>query len=357
MEHKSRPRPRNLGKVSRSFLERVVLENLGAKSGRVLIGPGVGHDNAVIAVGKGRRMILTADPLSIIPSMGMETSAWLSVHLIASDFATSGLSPQFASFTLNLPDDLEEGDAGSYLKAVSRECRELGVAIVAGHTGSYPGAGFTVVGGGTMFGLCRVGEYVDTSMARPGDAILMTKGAAIEATAALACSFLRFTEDRIGKELTSRAMELVKECSTVRDSLTAAKVGLGSAGVTSMHDATEGGVLGGLEEMAAASSKAFTVDTGRIHVPPECEAVCGVYSIDPLTSLSEGTLLITCDSERVEELRKKLGRNGIGAYHIGRVDVGSGLWVSRDGRPSRRIKPQSDGYWRAYMGGVERGID
>lgn len=343
------------GKLDAAAMERTVYRHLGAVSRAVVAGPARGLDNAVISLGGPRRMILTTDPVSIVPAVGMGLSAWMSVHLIASDYTTSGLKPEFATFNFNFPPALAPRDRDEYLAAVGDECRSLGVAVVAGHTGSYPGGGFTVVGGGSMFGFCERGDYVLPSMARAGDAIVMTKGAAIEATASLATSFPRFTEARVGRRALRRAQRMARKCSTVADALAAKTVGLGKGGVTSMHDATEGGVLGGLEEMASASGKAFVVDTRRIRVPAECEAVCGAHGIDPLTALSEGTLLITCDRGRSEELVRRLRRNEVGAFEIGSVRKGKGLMAVRRGSSPKKISAGADGYWRAYLRGVRLG--
>jgi hydrogenase maturation factor len=337
-------------------MERVVYRSLGSASARVVTGPGIGLDNAVLAIDHDTRMLITADPVSIIPQVGVRESAWLSVHLIASDYATSGHSPEFATFTYNMPQEMRTEEVEAYLRAIGNECNKLGVSVVAGHTGSYPGGGYTVVGGGTMFGFCRVGEFIDPTMARPGDAVLMTKGAAIEATALLAHSFPKHVEHLTGRTLARRARDLLHSCSTVKDALKASSLGLGREGVTSMHDATEGGILGGLEEMARTSRKAFHVEIERVHVPAECIAVCGAFGIDPLSTVSEGSLLLTCNPSKTEELRRRLRRNAVPVFEIGTVKGGRGLWVSRGGRRPRRGRPSLDRYWSAYDAGLRRGL-
>jgi hydrogenase maturation factor len=207
-----------------------------------------------------------------------------------------------------------------------------------------------------MFGFGRRGGYVDPSMAKPGDTILMTKQAGIEATASLALSFPRQVESKVGHDRASRARRLVKSCSTVADALTAARIGLGRDGITSMHDATEGGVLGGLDEMASASGTAFHVDERKIYVSEEVGAVCGAFGLDPLGSLSEGTLLVTCNPERLEDLRQEFYGSGIPIRKVGSVRDGAGLWVTRgSGRP-KRIKPKADGYWAAYNDAMGAGL-
>ncbi len=345
------------GKLDSRTLERVVYTHLGASSRRVILGPGKGLDNAAISAGGRRVLILTTDPVSVIPGLGFRLSAWLSVHLIASDFTTSGLSPEFASFDFNLPLVMTAADQEAYLKAIGSTCKELGVAIVAGHTGSYPGAGFTVVGGGTMFGFGKKGGYVDPTMAREGDAVVMTKGVAIEAVASLANSFPKRTSRMVGRELAARAKALVTSCSTVKDALAAATIGLGEEGVTSMHDATEGGILGGLDEMAAASGHSIVVDKERILMSRETSAVCAAFGIDPLASLSEGTLLLTVARGRADELTDRLRKEGIPAAAVGTVGRGAGLWIrGRDGR-LRRARPTTDPYWEAYAAAVKSGFD
>ncbi len=110
------------GKVPREFLESVVFANLGARRSSVLVRPGHGLDNAVISLGGKKVLLVTSDPLSVIPSIGMDESAWLSVHLIASDLATSGVSPQFAMLDLNLPPEMGLASVGAYLKAIGGVC-------------------------------------------------------------------------------------------------------------------------------------------------------------------------------------------------------------------------------------------
>ncbi len=344
------------GKPDPSFMKRVVFKHLGAANQSVIVGPRLGHDNAVLRLDEERVLVVTSDPISIIPTIGMAKSAWLSVHLIASDFTTSGSKPQFANFDYDLPQGLDTSDLEEYLTAVDRECKRLGIAIVGGHTGSYPGSGFTVIGGGTFFGVVKKDEYLTPAMARDRDAVLITKGAAIEATAVLANAFPHTVEKNLGKKVAEKARSYLFQCSTVVDAIAAASIGIKDDGVTSMHDATEGGVLGGLRELATASGRTFTVDTSRIFVSEETIKVCSLFEIDPLKTLSEGTLILTCRPERADEIRRGLRREGIQSFDVGRVGghPGTGLWL-RSGKasPRRFSRAGRDQYWDAYARGIE----
>jgi hydrogenase maturation factor len=282
----------------------------------------------------------------------MRLSAWLSVHLVASDVVTSGVAPQFAAFSLNLPEELDESQKSEYVASLGDSCEKLGISIVSGHTGTYPGSSFTIVGGGTMFAFTRAGEYVHPGMAKVGDRVLMTKGAAVEAAASLAWAFPKTTRERVGNKVAELGLRLLDSCTVVRDATVARSIGLGKEGVTTMHDATEGGVLGGLAEMAGAASKAFVVDPASIMVSEEANAICGAYGIDPLTSLSEGTLLVTCAPPRVDDLKARFSFSGIPVAEIGVVKEGVGVWLFRRGGSPQRLRPTPDGYWQAYRSGT-----
>ncbi len=342
---------RHGGKERNEFMEDVVYASLGRKSGRVVVGPGRGLDNAVVSAGEGRVMVVTADPVSAVPAFGMRLSAWMSVHLVASDFTASGVDPQFAALAFNFPPSMTSAQREEYVRATGDECDSLGIAIVAGHTGSYPGGGFTVIGSGVMFGIAPKDGYVTPSMAREGDVILMTKSAGIEATATLALSFPGSLGRKLGSALARRAGELAKLCTTVEDARAARRVGLGGGAVSSMHDATEGGILGALDEMSQASGKAFQVEAERIPVTEEARAVCGAFGLDPLRTMGEGALLITCAGEKVQQLKRLTG-----ATELGRVKRGAGLWLAGGGRPPRAFRPGRDRFWAAYDRGSGLGL-
>ena len=343
------------GKEGRRFMERVVYPSLGRASRKVKVGPARGLDNGVVSLGNGRVMIVTVDPVSAIPAFGMKLSARLSVHLIASDLAASGVDPELAVFSFNFPPSMTPSEKAEYVRSVGAECERLGVAIVAGHTGTYPGGGYTVIGSGTMLGFAPEGGYLTPSMAREGDSVVMTKHAAIEATGSLALSFPEFVERNVGGRLARKAKSVLRLCSTVEEARAARRVGLGSA-ITSMHDATEGGVLGALEEMAGASRKAFEVAAPEIPVTPEAAAVCSAFGLDPLATMGEGALLLTCRHGKTGALTRALSRAGTEAREIGRVKEGAGLTVvDGGGRPSR-YRGGRDPYWSAYESAVRRGL-
>src|SRR5439155_25431603 len=153
-----------LGKLSPAAFERLIAPHLGATRAEVLVGPGVGGDCAVIRLGAGRVMTLTTDPLSMIPCLGPAASARLACHLLASDLWTSGIPPAYVAVDLNLPPAMSDDDLGAYWQAMSDEWARLEVAVVAGHTGRYPGGGGSVIGGATLIGVGDEGRYLAPAM-------------------------------------------------------------------------------------------------------------------------------------------------------------------------------------------------
>lgn len=338
------------GKVSSEFFEKVIYPHLGAKRNEILVGPSVGVDNCVINVGGGQVLVATTDPLSYISELGAEDSAWLSVHSIASDISTSGFHPQYGIFDLNLPESFTSQEFERYWSALSRECEKLGIAIVGGHTGRFVGIDSTIIGSGTMFSLGSSRAYLSPTSAMLGHSVIITKGAAIETTGVLSRVFPHKIKDKIGERALKSAQAYFRKISVVEDAFTAIKVGIKEAGVSAMHDATEGGVLSGLYEIAKASLLGIHVEIEKIPVSPETKDICDLFKIDPFTSLSEGTLVFSCDPTRADDAIVLLGEKGIKAAIVGQlVAPEEGMnFIDRNGKVTSMAHPATDPYWAAY---------
>ncbi len=298
-------------------------------------------------------MIASMDPISLIPEIGPEKSAKLSVHGTASDVATSGVPPRFAMFDLNLPPSITDRTLARYWGSVHRTCRDLGISIVGGHTGRFPGCDYTVIGGALMWCFCANDKYVSSIMAKSGDDLILTKSAAIEAAAVLATSFPNTIENKLGSAILNRSRQLLDQTSTVKDSVTAASAGIRYMGVTAMHDVTEGGVVSGILDLANASGLKATVEEESLPVFEEVRQVCDVFHLDPLKSLGQGCLAIACRPDTTHTILKRLRRSGICAGPVGTLREKTGHSVIRkNGRESRLTYPRVDPYWNVYWKSV-----
>jgi hydrogenase maturation factor len=356
-----------LGKLPPAAFERIVAPHLGAARPEVLVGPRVGGDCAVVKLSAGRVMALTTDPLSLIPCLGLAASARLACHLLASDLWTSGIPPAYATVDFNLPPHMGDEEFATYWEAMSDEWARLDVAVVAGHTGRYPGCDYSVIGAATLVGVGDEGRYLSPAMAAPGDRVIVTKGCAVEATAVAAhliptrltaaLETLGMTRPEAEAAL-ARARASLAQVSVVADCRAALRVGVRDRGVSALHDATEGGVLGGLLELAKASGNDLRVDAACIPLGAEARAASEAWGgIDPLWTLSEGSLIAAVRPASSAVVLAALADEGIPAAEVGEVMAGRGrLWLTESGGSVRTIDvPEPDPYWPAYQRAVGEG--
>jgi hydrogenase maturation factor len=345
-----------LGKPSPKFMEEVIFGRLGAHRSELLHGPKLGVDNAIIRAGEGRVAVCTTDPISLIPALGPDNSAWLSVNLLASDVTTSGFHPGFAVFDLNLPPKLEDSLLEAYWSGIDKACKELGVAIAGGHTGRFVGCDYTIMGGGFMLAFGSEDKYLTSNMAQPNDVLLLTKGAAIVTTGILAHSFPNKIEQRFGGKFLRKAQSYLRRSSTVNDALTAVSVGVREEGVTAMHDVTEGGVLGGMYELVSASGKGARIEKSAIRVAEETREICKLFDIKPLNALGEGSLIISVRPNKSESVQSTLEKTGIECFRVGEIlEPRNGIVMLEETGEVRIGYPERDTYWGAYWRAVERG--
>ncbi len=339
----------DVGKVSPDIFDQVILRQLGRRRREVLVGPQNGVDVGVVDLGHRQVMVTTTDPVFVVPAYGWERSAWFAVHILASDAVTSGLPPQYITMDLNLPLSMDRAAFETFWTVVHRECRAIGMAIISGHTGRYEGCGYPMVGGATVICTGPSDRYVTPRMARDGDAVIVTKGAAVEAAGLFAVTFPDRIAARYGRQFARRAQDIFWQMSVVKDALTAVEVGVRDDGVTSMHDATECGVWGGLYEVAHASRVGMVIDKDAIIVQESIRKVCALFDIDPYCSISEGTLIITCRPHKAQAVIRRLARNRIPATIVGEV-VGKSrkILVREGGRCHSLEHPRVDPFWQAF---------
>jgi len=346
-----------IGKVNRGLFERVIFPNLGAEDASVIVGPQFGVDFGVVRVGD-YDLIFEVDPVYVVPEYGWEKSAWFAVHILASDVAVSGVPPRYLFIDLNLPLRMTDEELERLWRAIHNECRRLGITIVAGHTGRYGGIDYPMIGGAVMVGVTKRDHFVTPAMARPGDVVIMTKGAAVETAGILASMFPEVLERRYGKEFARRAQEIFWLQSAVDDALTLAQLGLRD-GVTAMHDATEYGVWGALNDVAEASGVSIRVFREKLFVRDDVMKVLEAFSgltgikVDPFASISEGTLIAAVRRGLEDRALELLRSRGIEAAVIGEVVEGKGVYLVDDGSERLIRQPEQDPFWPLFFRALE----
>jgi len=294
-----------LGKLSFDILERLLEKYPGVPDERLIVGPKVGEDAAIIDFSD-RYLVAKTDPITF----AMDEIGWYAVHINANDVAIRGAKPRWFQSAILLPDGgATEGLAEEIFSQISRACRELGVTIVGGHTEITYALDRPIVVG-SMLGEVEKGKLVTTSGAKPGDDILLTKG---------------YDEDFI-----RRCMDYLTEpgISVVKDALLA-----NHFHIHAMHDPTEGGLATGLYEMARASGVGMFIYGDEIDLLPDSKTLCAEFGLIPLGTITSGSLILAADPENGQRVLEAYANSGIKASVIGRVEEKSfGMKILKDGR-------------------------
>ena len=326
-----------LGKVDAETFERLIAPRLGADRDDVTIGPQAGVDFGVFEVG-GQAVVTATDPLSFLPALGHERAGRLALDIVLTDVAVSGVPPSHVTLGLTLPQSFGEETFAGVWRGIDAHARDLGVAVVSGHTGYYPGVESSWVGAATAMGVGDPDDIVRPDGARPGDILVVSTGPAAEVTGLFAALFPDDLD--LPAEMIATARERVDDIAGVADALAAHDAGR----VTAMHDATEGGVVGGLAEMADGAGVRVDLDTAATPVADGVEPVCNAVGVDPWRVTSCGTLLTAVDADDAAAVVDALRDRGTPAAVAGRVREGSGLYV--DGEAT--APPEVDESWAAF---------
>jgi hydrogenase expression/formation protein HypE len=343
-----------IGKISPDVFEKLILPRLGARNDKILVGPQNGVDVGIVEIGD-KAVSFTCDPVFIVPEYGWERAAWFAIHIIASDSVTGGLKPSFLAIDLNLPMEMTREQLETVWKIMHSECVKLDISVITGHTGRYENCHYPMVGGATMVGIGSKDEYVTPKLARAGDKIIITKGPAIEATGIFATMFPALIEREFGKDFNKKAQQIFYKMSVVDDAMTAVGIGVRDNGVTAMHDATECGIWGGLYEIAQAANLGVTVEMEKIVVEDCVTEICKYFGIDPYSSISEGTLIISCREHKSQAILDALYVKGIKASVVGELtEPGRGMVLVRSGREGELKHPIVDPFWRAFYDALQK---
>jgi hydrogenase maturation factor len=340
-----------VGKIDLHTFTSFLLQRLGKKDETVIVPPLTGIDAGVIDIGNGKVLIIAEDPIFSIPGQPLEMFGWYTVHIGASDVAVLGVKPRYMTYTLLMPPETRKEDFEIIVNSIHRTAVELDIAIVGGHTGYYPGFVTPTIGGITVFAIADKDGYVTPAGARPGDDVILTKGPAIETVGILAVLREKELLKKYPKEIVRKAEAMCNQMTVVKDALTAMEAG----GVTAMHDATEGGVIGGLFEVANASNVGMEIDERLFIYPEEVKIVCEAFDIDPVAAIAEGSLLITAKQTHSDKIIQWLKKKGIEASVIGKVTKDPKTRIMRrlDGSVVPLAIPEQDPFWPVFFEGLE----
>lgn len=298
-----------LGKIPPEILNKIVLDPIekgSVKRKDVVIRPRTGEDCSAVFLGD-ELCVLSTDPIT-----GAEKDmGYIAVHINCNDIASSGAEPIGILLTVLLPPKSTEETLEDVMSGAYRAAKELGIEILGGHTEVTAVVNKPLISA-AVIGKTRNKKFVSTGGAKVGQDVLMTKWAGLEGTAIIAKDYEEELKNSLSDEVIRIAQNMQGFLSVVKES----KIAL-EHGVDAMHDATEGGVLGAVWEMAECSGLGVELYLDRIPVKNETSLICEAAGIDPYGLISSGTLIISCFNG--DSLVKKLQKEGIESAVIGKI--------------------------------------
>jgi hydrogenase maturation factor len=303
--------PLPVGKLPQELLADV-LARAPVEDPRIVLGPGIGLDCAVIDTGE-RFSVYKSDPITF----ATDQIGYYLVQVNANDIATTGARPLWLLVTLLLPEDRTTAElADRIMTQVYEASRDLGVSVIGGHTEITAGLERPIAIG-TMIGEVARGSLITPRGAKAGDRVLLTKGVPIETTALLAREFQARLRDVLTDGEVREAQDFLFRpgIGVTRD----ARIAIEAGRVTAMHDPTEGGIVTALWELAMASQKTLQIDPEKIPIPGLAKRVCKAFDIDPLSAIASGALLITAPAPDAHAALEALEKAGIACADIGEV--------------------------------------
>lgn len=291
---------------------------------RVIFGPGLGRDAAVIDFGD-TYLVTKSDPITF----ATDQIGWYAVNVNANDIACMGAKPRWFLATLLLPEGKTDyALVESIFQQLHDASAALRVNIVGGHTEITHNIDRPIIVG-AMFGEVTPDKFIRTDGASPGDSLILTKRICVEGTALLAREKSILLQHKIKPGLQEKAANFLFEpgISIVRDAAIATNAGE----VHAMHDPTEGGIATGLFEMLGAAGYGAIIERDSLPYYPETLTLCSVLSLNPLGLIASGSLLAAVAAKDAQSVINALTNAGIQASIIGTVTENPEIFLYEEG--------------------------
>jgi len=298
-----------LGKLSTEELQKL----LGCikKDTRIVVPPLPGYDSGVHFLGD-KCMVVSTDPCTDVPE---EWFGWLLINYPASDVALFGAKPEYCTINLLGPPRTKPELFEKVMNQVCDAANELNMVVVTGHTGTYESVK-KMVGVCTAYGTVKKEKLIMPCNVESGDLILQVKEVGLELLTNFSYLKNDLAKKLFGISKTNRLMELIKMQSCVYEAMHLVEIG----GVNAMHDATEGGFVAAINELADASELGFQLERKKMLIRPETKTLqnhFGLSENEIFSMSSAGSMLVAIDPKEKDNVRKKLGKKDILSSFVG----------------------------------------
>ncbi|MGQ9565870.1 MAG: AIR synthase-related protein [Candidatus Bathyarchaeales archaeon] len=299
-----------MGKLSTKALKYML--NCIKTNEKIVVPPTAGFDSGVHEIGDDRLLVVTTDPCLGVPKQWF---GWLLIHYAASDLAVFGAKPEYVAVNLLGPPKTSTIVFKKIMQQACKTADELGVNVITGHTGTYEELS-SIVGTCTAYGFIHKTKLITPAGARPEDRIICIKPLGLETLVNFALTHQREAKKLFGTQKTTRLKSQIKMQTCVNEAILLSQVG----GVHAMHDATEGGLVAALNEIADASNLGFKIDFARLPITKELRALVQHFGLSQkqlMSTSSTGTLIAAVSPEKEDQIHAALARQKTPAKTIG----------------------------------------
>lgn len=234
----------------------------------------------------------------------------------------------YAQITLFVPERLREIKVREMLAETAQRAEEVQIPIVGVSVEVLPWINMETASC-VVYAGCH--DYGKERQAVPGEDIVMTKWIGLEGTALIAKTDAGKLKERYPSDIVDEAADFFHYLSVMPEAATAMK-----SGASDMQAVREGGIFGGLWELAAKNSVGLVVDLECIPVRQETIEVCEYFDLNPYELMAGGSLLITCQNGSA--LVKALADCKIASAVIGKITQGNDR-IIRHADESRFLEP------------------
>ncbi|MCK4590056.1 MAG: AIR synthase family protein [Nanoarchaeota archaeon] len=302
-----------IGKLPDQELSKILEKYTNNQDSRVLLGPKLGEDAAIIDMTSQNNNCLAVcvDPIMV----NITNAPYFAVAININDIVTRGAIPKWASANIFFPENSTLEDVDLFFNQLHSAIKPHNISIVTGHTevtSLVKNPGIIL----TMFGEVQKDKIITTSGAQENDSIILTGGAGIEGTAILASDLYDSLKDKVDQTTIEKARQFIY---TPGICIAPAAYLAWKYQPHSLHDPTEGGIRKGIEEMALASEKGVYIYYEKIPIRPETKEICQATKDDPLAIFGSGALLISLPKDRAAQLLEEYQKHNILAKEIGKI--------------------------------------
>lgn len=254
-------------------------------------------DDAAVVTAGGAKLAFTTDSFIVWPpEFPGGNIGKLSVCGTVNDLACMGARPLYLACAFVLEEGVPLAKVREYAASMAQTAAEAGVRIVAGDTkvagkGQVDQLFITTTG----IGLAADGVRLSGSMAKPGDAVIVTGDIGRHGCTIL----LARNHFGIDADVTSDCAPLWEPVQAMLDR---------TKDIHVIRDATRGGVGTVLHEIAAQSGVGIRLDSSAVPVAPPVRGVCGMLGLEPLYLACEGRLVVIAPKDKALALIETLRR-------------------------------------------------